>query len=106
MDSAEGLLIGLTTQHLKGGFAGKHHAYRNAENVSQEGGDFELEIPVEEFTPEEPEHPKSAVGLGLYDWWCLTINEDAGLSVLSVELLAPDEPDSSNKSHIATGESE
>ena len=88
MDSAQDVLIGLTTQHLKGGFAGKHHAYRKAEDFFQEGGDFELDVRVEEFTPEEPEHPKSAVGLGLYDWWCLTINEDAGLSILSVELLA------------------
>ncbi|MEK6248674.1 MAG: FecR family protein, partial [Planctomycetales bacterium] len=91
MDSAKELLIGLTTQYLKGGFAGKHHAVRKAETFSQDGGNFELEVPVEEFTPEELEHPKSAVGLGLYDWWCLTVNEDAGLSIFSVELLAPDD---------------
>jgi hypothetical protein len=91
MESAQDVLIGLTTQHLGGGFAGKHHAYRKAENFSPGGGDFELEVRIEEFTPEEPEHPKSAVGLGLYDWWCLTINEDAGLSVFSVELLVQPE---------------
>jgi hypothetical protein len=51
-----------------------------------------LEVSVEEFTHDESEHPHSAVGLGLYDWWCLTINEDAGLSISDVELLAtPDQ---------------
>ena len=87
MDSASDVLVGLTTQHLNGGFAGKHHAFRKAELFSSSGGAFELEVKVDEFTPEKPNHPKSAIGLGLYDWWCLTINEDAGLTITSVELI-------------------
>ncbi|MCP5118016.1 MAG: hypothetical protein GY953_44945 [bacterium] len=91
MESGETLLIGLTTQHLKGGFAGKHHAFRKAETFSPGGGDFDLEVRIEEFMPEEPEHPESPIGLGLYDWWSLTINVDAGLTITSVELISPAE---------------
>lgn len=80
------LIVGLTSQHLGGGFAGKHLAVRKKESFIEGGGEFEFFIPVEEFFPQEPEYPKTALGLGLYDWWCLTINEDAGLKIRSVEL--------------------
>ena len=80
------VIIGVTTQYLRGGFAGKHLAVRKADQFTNVGGEFELIVPIEEFVPQEPDYPKSAVGFGLYDLWCLTINEDAGLSIKSVEL--------------------
>lgn len=83
------VLIGLTTQHLKGGFAGKHHALRKAAWFPKEGGAFLLEVAIEEFTPAEPEHPKSPIGLGLFDWWSVTFLEDVGLTITGVELIPP-----------------
>ncbi len=86
--SPHDLVIGMTTQHLKGGFAGKYHVYRKAASFSKPGGEFTLDVPIEAFVPEEPNQRKSPAGLVLYDWWCLTINNDAGLSIVSVELVS------------------
>ncbi|MEK6237228.1 MAG: FecR family protein, partial [Planctomycetales bacterium] len=87
LDFPADVVIGLTTHHLKGGFAGKHRALRKAELFSPQGGEFDLLIPIEEFAPVEPPHPKSALGLGLQDWWSVTINVDAGLAITNVELI-------------------
>ncbi|MEM7314994.1 MAG: FecR domain-containing protein [Planctomycetota bacterium] len=86
MEKSADLLIGLTTTHLKGGFAGKHIAFRKAESLPV-GEPFELVVNLDEFKPKEPEQPKSPAGLGLHDCWCLTINNDAGLTIQAVELL-------------------
>ena len=49
---------------------------------------------TEDFRPQEEELPEkfperfpgSPVGLELFDWWCCTVNEDAGLEITHVEL--------------------
>lgn len=87
MDSRADLYFGMATKHLKGGFAGKHYAVRKAELIPGNGETFEFTIPIEEFKPEEPEHPESPLGLELQDCWCLTINHDAGLAITSIELI-------------------
>lgn len=88
--AADSVLIGLTTRHLKGGLVGRYHAVRRAESFPSEGGEFDLEVRIEEFTPDEPgRQPDSPIGLDLLEWWCLTINKDAGLSVIDAELLSP-----------------
>jgi ferric-dicitrate binding protein FerR (iron transport regulator) len=86
--SASDLYVGLTTKHLKGGFAGKHIAFRKAGSLPV-GRPFELIVRLDEFKPKEPEHPKSPIGLGMHDCWCLTINNDAGLAISSLELVPP-----------------
>lgn len=87
LEQPKNLIIGLTTQRIKGGFAGKYKASRRAEEIVLEDGEFELLIDVEEFKPEKSEYPASPIGLRLHRWWCLTVKEDAGLTISSVELL-------------------
>ena len=86
-DAPAGLVFGLATRHLRGGFAGKHRAYRPPESFDAEGGDFDFVFDIAEFGPDEKGHPQSAVGLGLTNLWCLTVNEDVGLEITSAELL-------------------
>ncbi len=89
--SAHGLLIGLTAQHLNGGFAGRHRAFLKEDNFPKDGGDFDLVLDIDQFAPDEnDQQPQSPIGLGLIDWWCLTVNVDAGLSISSAELIQPE----------------
>ena len=81
------IYFGLTTKHVKGGFAGKYVAARRFELPQKADERLEIELHVEEFKPQEEEFAGSPIGLELVDWWCFTYNVDAGLSVASVELL-------------------
>jgi ferric-dicitrate binding protein FerR (iron transport regulator) len=82
-----GVLFGLTTHHAKGGFAGKYLAGREVEATKGPGGVFEIELPIAHFRAQKEHFPKSPVGLELIDWWSLTVNRDAGLEIISVELV-------------------
>jgi len=81
------IYFGLTTKHVKGGFAGKYVAARRFELPQKADERLEIELHVEEFKPPGEEFADSPIGLELVDWWCFTYNVDAGLSVASVELL-------------------
>mgnify|MGYP002623774141 FL=1 len=93
--SAE-VLFGLTMLQPKGGFAGKHIARRRPDIA--ENGAFFVEIDLDEFKPEHAQYAQSPAGLVLYDWWSLTVKEDAGLMIERVELIQdasaspPDKP--------------
>jgi hypothetical protein len=92
--SAGEVYFGLTTRHVKGGFAGKFLVERRFEVVHQTGESLDVELRLEDFRPQEQElieqfpekFPHSPVGLELVDWWCCTVNEDAGLEITDVEL--------------------
>ena len=81
------IFFGLTTKHVKGGFAGKYVAARKLDVPPETDGALEIELRLEEFHPQEEEFADSPIGLELVDWWCCTYNVDAGLSITSVELL-------------------
>ena len=81
--------FGLTMKHVKGGFAGKYVAARRLDLPQKTGQRLEIELSLAEFRPQEKEFPDSPIGLELVDWWCFTYNQDAGLSIASVELLPP-----------------
>jgi len=81
--------FGLTMKHVNGGFAGKYVAARKLDLTDKSDRRLEIELPLEEFRPQEKEFPGSPVGLELVDWWCFTYNQDAGLSIAGVELLPP-----------------
>lgn len=81
------IYFGLTTKHVKGGFAGKYVAARRFGSLQKTDDYLEIELHVAEFRPQEEEFADSPIGLELVDWWCFTYNVDAGLSVASVELL-------------------
>ncbi|MHC4431667.1 MAG: FecR domain-containing protein [Planctomycetota bacterium] len=86
--------FGLTTRHVKGGFAGKFLVERHFKVDQQTGESVDVELRLEDFRPQEQklverfpdEFPHSPVGLELVDWWCCTVNEDAGLEITHVEL--------------------
>lgn len=81
------VFFGLTTKHVKGGFAGKYVAARKLEVLPEADDALEIDLRLEEFHPQEKEFPDLPVGLELVDVWCCTYNVDAGLSIASVELL-------------------
>ena len=86
-DTPPKLTIGITVHYPKGGFAGKYVAIRRAEHFAKRGGFFDLQLPVDEFAPNDVGFPASPVDLELRDWWCSTTSTDAGLSILEVELI-------------------
>ena len=78
--------FGLTTHPVGGGFAGKYIASRQLGGSDEP---FLLDLPITAFNRQYPCFPESLIGHELIDWWALTINKDAGLEIVSVELLAP-----------------
>jgi len=89
IETAGEVYFGLTTKHVKGGFAGKYVAARKLEVLPQTDDALEIDLRLEEFHPQEKEFADSPIGLELVDWWCFTYNVDAGLSITSVDLLPP-----------------
>jgi hypothetical protein len=94
IESAGKVYFGLTTKHVKGGFAGKFVVERRFELAHEAGEFLDIELRLDDFHPQEQEltkkypegFPASPVGLELFDWWCCTVNEDAGLEIAHVEL--------------------
>ena len=94
IESAGKVYFGLTTKHVKGGFAGKFVVERHFELAHETDEPLDIELRLDDFHPQEqlltkkyPEgFPASPVGLELFDWWCCTVNEDAGLEITQVEL--------------------
>ena len=89
VETSGDLYFGITMKHVKGGFAGKYVTARKLDVSGRTGRSLDIELPVEEFRPQEKEFPPSPVGLELVDWWCFTDSQDAGLSIAGVELLPP-----------------
>ena len=52
------------------------------------GGDFEVELSLDEIPPMKSRFPESPVGHELAWFWTQTVEKDVGLEVVSVELLA------------------
>jgi len=88
IDVSGDVYFGLTTKHVKGGFAGKYVAVRKVQRSGTSDQSLDIELHLEEFRPQEKEFADSPIGLELVDCWCFTYNVDAGLSITSVELLA------------------
>jgi hypothetical protein len=78
------VLFGMTMNHPKGGFAGKYIAMRTVDA----GGPFEWAIPLADLKPIEGTFPMSPAGLEIVECWCLTVHDDHGLAVRSIELQA------------------
>ena len=87
MERSGKVYFGLTTKHVKGGFAGKYIAARQIDLPAGRGQPLEIELRVEQFRPQEREFADSPAGLELVDWWCFTYNVDTGLGIAGVELL-------------------
>ena len=89
IEASGDIYFGLTTKHVKGGFAGKYAAARRFDLPQKTDKRLDIELRLEEFRPQEEEFADSPIGLELVDWSCFTYNVDAGLSIASVELLPP-----------------
>lgn len=87
IEASSELYFGLTMKHTKGGFAGKYVTLRSITLSEKTGRRFEIELPIGGFQPQEKEFPASPLGLELVDLWCFTYNQNAELSIASVELL-------------------
>jgi len=87
IEASGDLYFGLTMKHIKGGFAGKYVTVRKVSLADKTDQRLEIELPLDDFRPQEKEFPVSPVGLELVDLWCFTYNQDAELSITSVELL-------------------
>ena len=80
--------IGFGTHFARGGFAGKYSLVRNLDFDAENGGNFELDLPLEEFARKNNRFPESSSGQELVWLWIQTVKQDAGLEVLSVELVS------------------
>lgn len=89
IETSGDIYFGLTTKHVKGGFAGKYVAVRRFDLPQKTDERLEIELHLEQFRPQEEEFADSPIGLELVDWSCFTYNVDTGLSIASVELLPP-----------------
>ncbi len=76
------VVIGFTANHVWGGFAGKYSVWKKIDV----NGAFELVLPLEVFKRSKACFPESPVGLEFQHCWIVTINEDAGLEIDSVQI--------------------
>ena len=93
VDDSNSFLIGATTNHPTGGFAGKFLTKRSVNFSPDSRNDkFELEIPIEDLwkidkgSQSDRLIPKSSIGLELSDVWFVTY-QNIGLEINSVEII-------------------
>lgn len=86
VESTADVVFGMTMNHPKGGFAGKYVVVRKVETQAGTRQAFNWTLPLSDFKPLEKAFPLAPVGLELVDCWCLTVHEDHGLAVQSIEL--------------------
>ncbi len=80
--------IGFGTHFARGGFAGKYSLVRDIDVDAESDGSFELDLQLEEFARKNSRFPESSSGQELVWLWIQTVKQDAGLEVLSVELMS------------------
>ena len=80
--------FGFGTNRLHGGFSGKFATFRDIEIDENSDGSFEIELSVHDFPRKRDSYPESPVGNEIVWMWILTVEEDAGLEVISVELVS------------------
>ena len=89
LHSPADVVFGITTNEHGGGFAGKYTVSVSADVLRGDGNAFDIEVPLSEFRPKEPQFGNSLTGKELTDWWCNTVDKNAKLEITNVELLVP-----------------
>jgi hypothetical protein len=84
---AQAVRFGFSTQKIRGVFAGKFEVDVTPAALGPAGETWQIDLPLSEFRPLQPQFSTSPDGLELTDIYALTIGEDAGLEVNHVELL-------------------
>jgi ferric-dicitrate binding protein FerR (iron transport regulator) len=87
LSASHRVIFGFTTRHANGGFSGKYITHREIEISPGSKSRFTARLPLDSFRPQKSCFPESPVGHELVDCWILTVAEDAGLEIASVELL-------------------
>ena len=86
---AKDVHFGITAQYPKGGFAGKYEVVMPASMFNDPKGWFDIELRLLYFGPLQTELARLPDGLELKDFWFYTVDEQAGLEITEIELLAP-----------------
>jgi hypothetical protein len=60
---------------------------RKIEFSEESKGEFEIELALDEFSRTRSRFPESSIGHEIAWLWIQTVKEDAGLEVISVELV-------------------
>ncbi|MFP6881231.1 MAG: FecR family protein [Roseibacillus sp.] len=79
--------FGFGTHRVRGGFSGKFAVSRKIEFSDESNGEFQVELALDEFSRTRSRFPESSIGHEIIWLWIQTVKEDAGLEVISVELL-------------------
>lgn len=93
--SSRQVILGVTMNRPDGPFAGKFLTWQPASEFAA-NGDFELIVPLRKFGLDpslaefKAELPSSPTGLVVADFWCCTLNEQAGLEITEVEFWRSD----------------
>jgi len=87
-ERAQTVRFGFSTQKMRGVFAGKFEVDVPPASLRPAGETWEVELPLRNFHPLHPQLASSPDGLELTDVYALTIQEDAGLEIHSIELLS------------------
>jgi hypothetical protein len=76
------VVFGFMANRVRGGFAGKYNVWQKIDT----SGAFEVVLPLEVFKRSKACFPESPIGLEFQRCWIVTLNEDIGLEIDSVEI--------------------
>ncbi|MEM0897759.1 MAG: FecR domain-containing protein [Verrucomicrobiota bacterium] len=79
--------FGFATHIERGGFAGKYSAWRDIEIGPSGDRSFEIELPLESFSPTQDRFPDTPVHHEIAYLWVLTAKQAASLEIVKVELI-------------------
>ena len=89
-ERAQTVRFGFSAQKMRGAFAGKFEMDVQPASLGPAGETWEVELPLRDFRPLQPQLSSSPDGLELTDVYALTIKEDAGLEINHIELVPQD----------------
>jgi hypothetical protein len=84
--------FGFSSQKFQGVFGGKFEVDVSPSDLDQPGQIWQVDLPLDRFKALYPQLNQAAGGLQLIDVYALTVQEDAGLEILGVELIPPNSP--------------
>ena len=92
LEAARDLGFGVTMKGSGGSFGGKFEAIVPAREFAVEGGAFDLVLDPRILRPLQPGASSTPIGSEVEDCYVFTVNVDAGLEVVEVELMASGRP--------------
>ena len=93
LGAARDLGFGVTMKRSGGSFGGKFEAILPAREIAAGGGAFDLALDPAVLQPLQPGALGTPIGSEVEDCYVFTVDVDAGLEVIEVELLPPPAPE-------------